>query len=66
LRDLALPMLLPGVKINTSPSNFFPVKQMQLVKFEGDGWVPSATCSAGREIGGNQLLTSLGHDHAWS
>jgi branched-chain amino acid transport system substrate-binding protein len=34
-----LPMLLPGIKVNTSPSNFFPVKQMQLVKFEGDGWV---------------------------
>jgi branched-chain amino acid transport system substrate-binding protein len=40
LRDLELPMLLPGIKVNTSPSNFFPVKQMQLVKFEGDGWVP--------------------------
>jgi branched-chain amino acid transport system substrate-binding protein len=39
LHDLALPMLLPGVKVNTSPSNFFPINQMQLVKFEGDGWV---------------------------
>jgi branched-chain amino acid transport system substrate-binding protein len=37
LRDLELPMLLPGIKVNTSPSNFFPVKRMQLVKFEGDG-----------------------------
>ncbi len=39
LHDLALPMLLPGIKINTSPTNFFPVNEMQLVKFEGDGWV---------------------------
>jgi branched-chain amino acid transport system substrate-binding protein len=39
LRDLELPMLLPGIRVNTSPSNFFPVNQMQLVKFEGDGWV---------------------------
>jgi branched-chain amino acid transport system substrate-binding protein len=39
LHDLELPMLLPGIRVNTSPSNFFPVNQMQLVKFEGDGWV---------------------------
>jgi hypothetical protein len=39
LHDLALPMLLPGIKVNTSPTNFFPVNEMQLVKFEGDGWV---------------------------
>jgi hypothetical protein len=32
-------MLLPGIKINTSPTNFFPINQMQLVRFEGDGWV---------------------------
>jgi len=39
LHDLALPMLLPGVKLNTSPTNFFPINQMQLVRFEGNGWV---------------------------
>ena len=39
LHDLALPMLLPGIKVNTSPTNFFPVSQMQLVRFEGDGWM---------------------------
>jgi branched-chain amino acid transport system substrate-binding protein len=39
LHDLALPMLLPGIKVNTGPTNFFPVNQMQLVRFEGDGWV---------------------------
>jgi branched-chain amino acid transport system substrate-binding protein len=39
IRDLELPMLLPGIRVNTSPTNFFPVNQMQLVRFEGDGWV---------------------------
>jgi branched-chain amino acid transport system substrate-binding protein len=39
LHDLALPMLLPVIKVNTGPTNFFPVNQMQLVRFEGDGWV---------------------------
>jgi branched-chain amino acid transport system substrate-binding protein len=39
IRDLELPMLLPGIRVNTSPANFFPVNQMQLVRFEGDGWV---------------------------
>ncbi|HEX7967460.1 MAG TPA: ABC transporter substrate-binding protein [Stellaceae bacterium] len=39
IKDLELPMLLPGIKVNTSPSNYFPVSQMQLVRFEGDGWV---------------------------
>jgi len=39
LRDLELPMLLPGVKVNTGPGNFYPVNQMQLVRFEGDGWM---------------------------
>ena len=39
LHDLELPMLLPGIKVNTSPTNFYPVNEMQLVRFEGDGWV---------------------------
>ncbi len=39
IKDLELPMLLPGIKVNTSPSNYFPISQMQLVRFEGDGWV---------------------------
>ena len=30
LKDLELPMLLPGMKINTSPTNFSPIRQMQL------------------------------------
>jgi branched-chain amino acid transport system substrate-binding protein len=38
LRDYAVKGLLPGVKINTSPTDFAPVSQMQLMKFKGDTW----------------------------
>lgn len=38
LKDLALPMLLPGIKVNTSPTDFYPIEQMQLQKFDGKTW----------------------------
>ena len=38
--DLELPMLQPGIRVKTSPSDYFPVKQMRLVKFDGKGWIP--------------------------
>ncbi len=39
LRDVRLPMMLPGILINTSPSNFRPIRQMQLERFDGERWV---------------------------
>jgi hypothetical protein len=30
--------MLPGIKINTSPDDFFPIEQMQLMKFDGAAW----------------------------
>ncbi|MEQ8395784.1 ABC transporter substrate-binding protein [Thalassobaculum sp.] len=38
LKDLELGMLLPGIKINTGPKDFFPIEQMQLGKFNGTSW----------------------------
>src|SRR5215469_5076320 len=38
LHDLEMPMLLPGIKINTSPDSFAPIKQMQLQRFNGQSW----------------------------
>jgi branched-chain amino acid transport system substrate-binding protein len=38
IKDLQLPMLLPGMKINTSPTNFSPIRQMQLATFNGESW----------------------------
>jgi branched-chain amino acid transport system substrate-binding protein len=38
LKDLDLPMLLPGIKINTALDNFYPIRQMQLDAFNGESW----------------------------
>ncbi|HYA06842.1 MAG TPA: ABC transporter substrate-binding protein [Xanthobacteraceae bacterium] len=38
LRDLRLPMLLPGITLSTSATDFAPIKQMQLEKFDGTTW----------------------------
>jgi branched-chain amino acid transport system substrate-binding protein len=38
LKDLELPLLLPGMRINTSPTNFSPIRQMQLASFDGQSW----------------------------
>ncbi len=38
LNNLALPMLLPGITLSTSDSDFAPIKQMQLMKFDGKTW----------------------------
>ena len=35
LKNLELGLLLPGIKINTSASDYFPIKQMQLLRFNG-------------------------------
>jgi branched-chain amino acid transport system substrate-binding protein len=41
MKDVAIPTLLPGIKLNTSPSDFAPIQQMQLMKFDGKAgkWV---------------------------
>ena len=38
LKDLELPMLLPGIKVNTSPTDHMPVEQMQFMRFNGKTW----------------------------
>jgi branched-chain amino acid transport system substrate-binding protein len=38
IHDLKLPMLLPGITLSTSATDFAPIKQMQLQKFEGETW----------------------------
>ena len=39
LKNVDLPLLLPGVLINTSPTDFAPLEQEQLIKFDGTRWV---------------------------
>jgi len=38
LKDFTSDVLLPGIKIDTSPSDFFPIEQMQLMRFNGESW----------------------------
>ena len=40
LHDLALPMLMPGLTINTSPTDYQPLKSVVLVRFDGQHWKP--------------------------
>jgi branched-chain amino acid transport system substrate-binding protein len=39
LKDLEVPGLLPGIRVNTSPGDFYPIKQVQLMRFDGKTWV---------------------------
>ena len=51
LKDFRTEVLLPGIKINTSPTNFAPISQLQLMQFKGERWVLFGDVISG-EIGG--------------
>ncbi|HXY98842.1 MAG TPA: ABC transporter substrate-binding protein [Stellaceae bacterium] len=36
--NLELPMLLPGIKVSTGPTQFYPIREMQMAKFNGKIW----------------------------
>ncbi len=38
LHHVSLPMLLPGITVNTSATDWYPIKQEQLAKFNGKTW----------------------------
>ena len=38
LKNVDLPLLLPGIKVNTSPTDFYPLQSVQLQTFEGETW----------------------------
>jgi branched-chain amino acid transport system substrate-binding protein len=33
-----LPLLLPGITINTSPTDYYPIQSVQLARFKGESW----------------------------
>jgi len=39
LKDFDTGMALPGIRINTSPSDFAPIQAVQLMRFDGKTWV---------------------------
>jgi branched-chain amino acid transport system substrate-binding protein len=38
IKDLELGGLLPGIKVNTSATDFAPISSVQLIKFKGETW----------------------------
>ena len=41
--DFELPMLLPGIRVRTSPTDYQPIKDLYLVRFNGKDWIPVQT-----------------------
>jgi branched-chain amino acid transport system substrate-binding protein len=38
LKNVEFPLLLPGIKVNTGPTDHAPIEQEQLAKFDGERW----------------------------
>jgi branched-chain amino acid transport system substrate-binding protein len=38
IKGIEVPVLLPGIVLSTSPTNYRPIRQMQLQRFDGKGW----------------------------
>ena len=49
LNNLELGMLLPGIKLNTGPKDFFPIEQMQMGRFNGEIFEVFGPILAGNE-----------------
>ncbi len=48
ISDLELPMLLPGIRVNTNPKEYYPVRDALLRRFDGKAWVRASEGSAAR------------------
>jgi branched-chain amino acid transport system substrate-binding protein len=38
LKDIQLPMVLDGIKVNTSPTDFYPIQSVRMARFKGESW----------------------------
>jgi branched-chain amino acid transport system substrate-binding protein len=38
LKSVEIPLALPGIKVNTSPTDFYPIQSVQLARFKGETW----------------------------
>jgi ABC-type branched-subunit amino acid transport system substrate-binding protein len=38
IKNFSSDVMLPGIKVNTGPNDFFPIEQMQLMRFDGEAW----------------------------
>jgi branched-chain amino acid transport system substrate-binding protein len=51
LKNFTVPTVLPGITMNTSATDFFPIEQMQMMRFNGERWELFGPVISG-EIGG--------------
>ncbi len=51
LKDFEPDTLLPGIKINTTPDDFAPIEQLQMMRFKGRKW----------ELFGDIISSEVGH-----
>jgi len=38
LKDIQLPMVIEGINVNTSPSDYYPLQAVRLARFKGQTW----------------------------
>ncbi len=38
LKGVQLPMVINGIKVNTSPTDFYPIQSVRLARFKGQTW----------------------------
>ena len=51
LKGVQIPMLIPGIAINTSPSDHAPIEQMQMQRFTGGKWERFGPVRSGIDAG---------------
>jgi branched-chain amino acid transport system substrate-binding protein len=51
LKSLQLPMLIPGIVVNTSTSDHAPIEQMQMMQFSGGRWEKFGPVRSGIDAG---------------
>ncbi|WP_027542597.1 ABC transporter substrate-binding protein [Bradyrhizobium sp. WSM2254] len=52
LKDFHTDLMLPGIMVNTSSDDYFPIEQMQLMRFNGQAW----------ELFGDVITGEVGHE----
>jgi branched-chain amino acid transport system substrate-binding protein len=51
LKSMQLPMLIPGIVVNTSASDHAPIEQMQMMRFSGGRWEKFGPVRSGIDAG---------------
>jgi ABC-type branched-subunit amino acid transport system substrate-binding protein len=51
LKNFHSDLMLPGIMVNTGPDDYFPIEQMQLMRFNGEAW----------ELFGDVITGEVGH-----